>query len=220
MEIVARCTVHAPLVPLLGQGKPSLLSLPSVTISLAVGESILVSPFGFLPVLASGIEGKLSGESEQPPAALSEIPEGAEMQEVQLGLDKVGLLTNKEFAGLLPLQKLESVVMLLHEHASPHYMRYFVNNCLTVDGGKNVTKEETVQIRQTLSQLISQNYLTVEVKKDSATAYVDNFALRPFTGVRLKELPTPKPEEQGGGYSWDNLYTDTELSAQQLGLSK
>jgi hypothetical protein len=220
MEIVARCTVQASLAPLLGETKPSLLSLPSVTISLAVGKSILVSPFGFLPVLASGIQGNVLGELQQQLPQLPELSEGVEQQEVQLGLDKVSLLTTKEFASLLPLEKLESVVMLLHEHACPHYMRYFVNNCLTVDGGKNVTKEEANKIRQTLSELIKQNYSSTEVKETSSSVYVDNFGLRPFTGSRLKALPTAKPEEEGGGYSWDHLYTDAELSAEQLGLSK
>ena len=75
-------------------------------------------------------------------------------------------------------------------------------------------------MRKTLSQLIEQNYPIAEEPKDKTAIYFDNFGLRPFTGLRINELPKPKAEEQGGGYDWEHLYTDLQLSVQQLGLDK
>lgn len=194
-----------------------MISLPSITLSLTTGESTVLSPFGFLPVLASGVDEQTEAQGEKTTPV---IPEDVEVQEVQLGLDKVSLLVAKSFAGLSPLQKLEEVVLLLKDYAVAYYVRYFVNNCLTVDGGKNISAEELPKVKETLNQLIDQNYTLAAETQDKVSVYMDNFGFRPFTGVRLLELPVPKGEEQGGGYDWDHLYKDPELSAEQLGLKQ
>lgn len=123
----------------------------------------------------------------------------------------------KQEQSLSPQEIVKSVLDVVKNVVSANYAKYFVNNLLIVDGGKNIPSgEESQKFRKEAYEFIDKEIHKESVEKTKMQQYLENFEMRPFYGEGLEKLPKYVKETES--YNWDDLYINTDLTKKELGL--
>ena len=125
--------------------------------------------------------------------------------------------------------KLDSIEMLLisilRSFATgfqANYAKYFVNNCLIVNGSEPFEgySKSSQEVRNIVNAFIVENIEEKKTEKTKCELYVDSFEFRPFFGPGLNKLPICDRSGELSGdiakWNWDELYINPGFDSEKF----
>ena len=116
-----------------------------------------------------------------------------------------------------PIECIKSVLELTGNFLESNYCKYFVNNCLIIDGGEAFGGDNSKQneARSLLNKFISDKIAEEKIKKSGWEHYEDSFDFRPFFGDGVLKLPEKK-EGTLDQWDWDHIYINPGLDSEKF----
>lgn len=105
-----------------------------------------------------------------------------------------------------------SIVKSFASELQANYAKYFVNNCLIVNGSEPFEgySKSSKEVRKLVNDYIVENVQVKGVEKTRCDQYLDSFQFRPFFGPGLLKLPVCDRSGELSGdvavWNWDSLY--------------
>lgn len=115
-----------------------------------------------------------------------------------------------------------NIVKSFAKEVQANYAKYFINNCLIVNGSEPFTaySKPSKEVRKIVNEFINENVEVKSVEKTKCELYTDSFDFRPFFGPGLAKLPTC---DRSGGLSgdvakwnWDELYINPGFDGERF----
>ena len=109
---------------------------------------------------------------------------------------------------------LKEVIEFLGPELEFNYCKYFVNNCLIIDGGESFEgdKAKENEFREKLNQFISEKIEPKPEEKTDFENYAESFEFRPFFGDGLEKLPVY--DKGSDHWNWDELYINPGMDSE------
>lgn len=122
----------------------------------------------------------------------------------------------KEIDEKSPSEILKGVIELIGGEMESNYCKYFVNNCLIIDGLEAFGGEKSEQeiVRKELNELITEMVSEKKIKKTVCESYEESFDFRPFFGDGLKKLP--KYDGDTERWDWDEIYINPGMDSEKF----
>lgn len=115
-----------------------------------------------------------------------------------------------------PSEVLKSVIDLTGSDLESNYCKYFINNCLIIDGleGFEGEKSKQEEARKELYEYIEEKISQKFIKKSVVECYQESFDFRPFFGEGLRKLPKYNPNNDH--WDWDEIYINPGMDSEKF----